>query len=66
LVKKQKTRDCLGNRGFLKIIFLNQNFIPTMPKRRESRWQMAIQPLTGACFVIVANVVFISLTAHKK
>ena len=27
---------------------------------------MAIQPLTGACFVIVANVVFISLTGGKK
>jgi hypothetical protein len=37
-----------------------------MHKRRESRWQMAIQPLTGACFSIVANVVFIFLTGKRK
>lgn len=37
-----------------------------MPKGRESRWQMAIQPLTGACFSIFANVVFIFATGVKK
>jgi hypothetical protein len=26
LVKKRKTRDCLGNRGFLKIYFLKLKF----------------------------------------
>ncbi len=31
-----------------------------MPKRREPRCQMAMQPMTGACFsIFVVNVVFI-------
>jgi len=37
-----------------------------MPKGRESRWQMVIQPLTGACFIVLANVVFILSTAERK
>jgi len=57
-VKKRKNPRLTGNRGFLKIVLLNQNFVPTMPKGRESRWQMAIQPLTGTCFISFTNVVF--------
>jgi hypothetical protein len=30
-----------------------------MPKRRDPRCQMAMQPMTGVCFnVLIANVIF--------
>jgi hypothetical protein len=60
---KRKTRDCLGNRGFWKILgFLShQDFVPTTPTRRKQRCPMALEPLTGACILIcLVNVVLIS------
>ena len=65
---KHKTRDCLGSRGFLKILklSLNQVFVPTTAKGREQRCQMAIQPFTGAVVCIcLVNVVFIFTDGDK-
>jgi hypothetical protein len=60
LVKKQKTRDWLAIAGLLKILFLNQKFVPTMPKWQTMRVQMDILcPLDWAGCSMVANVVFI-------
>jgi len=64
---KAKTRDCLGSRGLEKFVELrlNQNFLPTTPKGREPRCQMAEWPLTGAgVFISLVNGMLI-LNAHK-
>jgi len=45
---------------------LNQEFIPTTPKRRESRWQMAFQPFIGACCISLTNVAFISVNRTQE
>ncbi len=45
---KTKNPRLTGNRGFLKSVSVGSAFHSTMPERRDSRWQMAIQPLTGA------------------
>jgi hypothetical protein len=49
-VKSEKPAIDWQSRVFPKSLFWYQNFIPTMPKARTSRCQMAIQPFTGACF----------------
>jgi hypothetical protein len=59
LGQKAKTPRLTGNRGVLKILFLNQKFVSTMPKRQPTRVQMDIYPLDCACFSVGANVVFI-------
>jgi hypothetical protein len=60
LGQKAKNPRLTGNRGFFKNLLFVQNFNPTMPKRREPRCQSAMQPMTGACFLIfVVNVVLI-------
>jgi hypothetical protein len=61
LGQKAKNPRLAGNRGFFKNLLFVQNLNPTMPKRREPRCQLAMQPLTGACFnILIGNVIFIS------
>jgi hypothetical protein len=48
-----------GNRGVFEILFLNQKFVSTMPKRQPTRVQMDMHPSDCACFSVGANVVFI-------
>jgi hypothetical protein len=61
LGQKAKNPRLTGNRGFFKNLLFVQNFNPTMPKRREPRCQLAMQPMIGVCFsIFVVNVVFIS------
>jgi hypothetical protein len=63
---KAKNPRLTGNRGFFKNrSSLYQNFIPTMPKRRESRCQMAVQPITGACFIPLVSIVFMFNRAQE-
>jgi hypothetical protein len=61
-VKKTENPRLPGNRGSLEIFFLNQKFVPTMPKQQPTRVQMDMRPLACACFSIGANVVFIFFT----
>jgi hypothetical protein len=43
----------------LKVFWLNQKFVPTLPEWRSTRIQMDVCPLACAQFSWLANVVFI-------
>jgi len=59
LGQKAKNPRLTGNRGFFKKFLFVQNLNLTMPKRRESRCQLAMQPMTGVCFsIFIVNLVF--------
>jgi hypothetical protein len=57
-LKKRKTRDWLAIAGLLKVFWLNQKFVPTMPGWQTTRVQMDRCPLDCASRSMVANVVF--------
>jgi len=58
-LKSEKPAIDWQSRVFQNLFFLNQNFIPTMPKRLQTRVQMDMRPLVCACFSVGVNVFFI-------
>jgi hypothetical protein len=64
-LKNKKPAIDWQSRAFESLV-LNQSFVPTMPKRRQSRIQMDRRPLTCACFGVGANVVFMFFTGKKE